>query len=249
LGVKISFLSQERDKDGAPAPHEMTNQENKVAIVAAIEREVRPLVKQWRVDEREHEGRRFRFYEKNDLTLVCGGMGPEAARMAAEAVIALYRPAEIYSVGFAGALDSTLCVGDVFRPQRVLNAGDGSSAEAGGADGVLVSFASVASPKQKQNLQEAYGARAVDMEAAAVARAAELHGIRFAAVKAISDEWDFEFPEIRRFVDGQGRFSEFRFALYAACRPWIWSKVIRMGRDASRASRALCEWLGKNVVR
>lgn len=236
-------------KNERPVSREMTNQENKVAIVAAIEREVRPLVRQWRVQEREHDGRRFRFYENNGATVVCAGMGSEAARRAAEAIIALYHPAAIYSAGFAGALDSSLRVGDVFHPQRVVNAGDGSSARGGGTDGVLVSFAAMANPQQKTKLQQAYGAQAVDMEAAAVARTAELHGIRFTAIKAISDEWDFELPaEMDRFLDAHGRFSEPRFALYAACRPWLWSKVMRMGRDASRASRALCSWLEKNVV-
>ena len=44
------------------------------------------------------EGRRYRFLEKDDWVLVCGGIGPEAARRAAEAVIALYAPSVIYSV-------------------------------------------------------------------------------------------------------------------------------------------------------
>jgi hypothetical protein len=33
----------------------------KVAMVAALEREVRPLVKRWRTIEREYEGRRLSF--------------------------------------------------------------------------------------------------------------------------------------------------------------------------------------------
>ena len=65
---------------------------SKVAIVAALEREVRPLVKDWRVQEREVGGRRFRFFEKGDFVLVCGGIGAEAARRAAEAVIENYAP-------------------------------------------------------------------------------------------------------------------------------------------------------------
>src|SRR5579872_5655269 len=40
---------------------------SRVAIVAALEREVRPLVKHWRVNEKEHEGRRFRFFEGDDV--------------------------------------------------------------------------------------------------------------------------------------------------------------------------------------
>ena len=60
--------------------------------MAALEREVRPLIKEWRADEKEIDGRRFRFFEKDDVVLVCGGIGAEAARRAAEAVIAIYAP-------------------------------------------------------------------------------------------------------------------------------------------------------------
>src|ERR1700739_3945236 len=78
---------------------------SRIAMVAALEREVHPLVKQWRVSDKEHDGKRFRFFEKDDVVLVCGGIGAQAARRAAEAVITLFAPKVVYSVGFAGALD------------------------------------------------------------------------------------------------------------------------------------------------
>jgi adenosylhomocysteine nucleosidase len=216
---------------------------SRVAIVAALEREVRPLVKSWSVAEKEHAGRRFRFFEKDEFVLVCGGIGAEAARRAAEAVIALYTPALVYSAGFAGGLDPALRIADVLQPRFVINAGDGSRVQLDHGDGVLVSVAAVASVEQKAKLRESYAAQAVDMEAAAVARAAEARGIRFAIVKAISDEFDFTFPEMARFVNSEGRFMESRFGLYAGLRPWLWAKVIRLARDSGRASRALCGWL------
>ena len=65
---------------------------SRVAIVAALEREVRPLVREWRRVRGKYDGRRFRFFEKDDVVLVCGGIGAGAARRAAEAVIAIYAP-------------------------------------------------------------------------------------------------------------------------------------------------------------
>ncbi len=218
---------------------------SKVAIVAALEREVRALVTQWRVTEKEHAGRRFRFFENSDVVLVCGGVGAEAARRAAEAVIAIYAPEVVYSVGFAGALDPGLRVGDVVQPQSVVNAGDGSRVRLDRGNGVLVSFGAVAGPAQKAKLRESFAAQAVDMEAAAVARAAEARGVEFAVLKVVSDEFDFSLPAMERFVDSDGRFLEGRFALYAAVRPWLWLQVARMTRNSSRASRALCDALRK----
>lgn len=216
---------------------------SKIAIVAALEREVRPLVKNWRVSNKEHDGREFRFYENGEVVVVCGGIGAVAARRAAEAVLAIFDPKLIHSAGFAGALDAKLKVGDVFHPQRVVNASDGSSITLEGGQGVLVTFGSVASPAQKAKLRESYGAQAVDMEAAAVARAAEARGIDFRVIKAISDAADFDFPATEQFVDAEGRFSELRFAIFAALRPWLWPQVLKLARNSRQASWALCKCL------
>jgi len=215
----------------------------KVAIVAALEREIRPLVKIWRLCEQDHAGRRFRFYESEYAVLTCGGIGAEPARRAAEAIIALYQPALIYSAGFAGALDRKQHIGDIIVPRRVINANDGSSIDTGQGEGILVSFASVASPEQKAKLAYSYSAQAVDMEAAAVARAAEARGVRFAAVKAVSDESDFVLPAVDAFIDAEGQFKTTAFALFTAIRPWTWGATLRLTRNSRLASQALCSWI------
>jgi adenosylhomocysteine nucleosidase len=221
----------------------------KLAIVAALEREVRPLVKKWRVHEKDHGGRSFRFFEEGETVLVCGGIGAEAARRAAEAVMAIYSPHMVYSVGFAGALEPGLKAGDVFQPAQVIDARDGSRVDLSAGKGVLVSFGSVAVPAQKLKLKESFGAQVVDMEAAAVARAAQARGVEFAAVKAISDEFDFVFPPTEQFVDSAGSFQQGRFAVYAALRPWLWPKVRTLALNSNLASAALCGWLVTSLNR
>ena len=221
---------------------------SRVAIVAALEREVRPLIKGWRITRKEVGGRQFRFFEKNDFVLVCGGIGAEAARRAAEAVIAVYAPTVVYSAGFAGALDPALKVGDVVQPRRVVNASDGSSVNFEQGEGLLVSFGSIASSAQKAKLRESFQAQAVDMESAAVARSAEARGAGFVVVKVISDEFDFNFPAMEGFVDPNGEFHEARFAWFTAVRPWLWARVARLARNSNRASRALCDRLRRTMT-
>jgi adenosylhomocysteine nucleosidase len=216
---------------------------SRIAIVAALERELRPLIRDWRLNEREYEARRFRFFENGNVVVVCGGIGAESARRATEAVISVFQPKIVYSAGFAGGLEPSLKVAEILRPSRVVNAGDGSSILLDGGTGVLVSFGAVASPEQKSKLRDSFGAQAVDMEAAAVARAAELRGTQFAILKVISDEASFELPPMERFVDADGRFSETRFAVFAALRPWRWPQVLQLARNSRRASRALCSSL------
>lgn len=227
----------------------------RVAIVAALEREVSRLTRTCRRVPQEYEGRSFVFFEQDDAVVVCGGIGLDAARRASEAVIALYRPTLLQSVGFAGALDADLRVGDLFTPSVVIDARDGSRVqiqhkgkdedknEDGRREHSLVTFMAVAGAKQKASLSHAYGAKAVDMEAAAVAAAAHAHGIPFSATKVISDDSSFELPEMARFIDSQGRFHTARFAAFVALRPWLWSRVATLANNSRNAAEILGEHL------
>ncbi len=231
----------------------------KVAIVAALEREVGSLIKSCRRVEQSYSGRSFAFFECAEMVVVCGGIGTEAARRAAEAVIALYHPTLLLSVGFAGALDAGLHVGDVFEPAVVIDARDGSRIEVDGfirsAAGhgqrqrqrqrqtTLVTFMAVAGVEQKASLAKAYAAQAVDMEAAAIAAAAHAHAVGFAAIKVISDELDFKMPAISSFIDANGRLQTARFAAFVALRPALWSQVATLAGNSRAAARALGEHL------
>jgi len=218
-----------------------------LAIVAALEREVKPLIVSWHSRERQHGGRKFRFFEKDDAVLICGGIGAEAARRATEAVIALYAPAVVYSVGFAGALQPRLRVGDIVVPGRLLDARDGSRVDTGEGDGVLVTVSSIVDSKEKAQLAASYGAMAADMEAAAVARGAQARGVRFVAVKAISDESDFVMPAMRMFIRTGGEFDTGRFVRFALVRPWLWTTLVRLARNSRHASHALCGFLERMI--
>lgn len=221
----------------------------RVAIIAAMEREVAPLIRGWRVREINHGGRQYRLFENGNAVLICGGIGMEAARRATEAVIEAAHPARVMSVGFAGALNSAIKVAEVIEPRMVVNAADGVRTETGSGQGTLVSYAAVADPDQKQRLSKAYAAAAVDMEAAAVAQGAQARGVEFAVLKAISDAVDFAMPPTEGFVSRDGQFRTGRFALYVAVRPWLWGRTITLGRNSVKASRALCSAIEKYLGR
>ena len=219
-----------------------------IGIVAAMEREVAPLVRNWKVRTLCQSGRQSRKYrlfenvfENGEVALICGGVGFEAARRATEVLIQEAKPTRVISVGFAGALSASLRVGDVVVPRTVINSADGSRTEVGSGDGALVSAAAVAGNHQKARLANAYGAIAVDMEAAAVAQGALARGVEFAAIKAISDTADFEMPALDQFVTSDGRFQTAKFASYMALHPGLWRSTIVMARNSSRASRALSD--------
>jgi adenosylhomocysteine nucleosidase len=218
-------------------------QRERIGIVAAMEREVWPLVRHWSARKREFDARPFRFFENERAVLVCAGMGAEAARSAAEAMIQLYHPAALQSVGFAGALDPTLEVGTLLGVKRVIDARDGSKAEAAGGYWTLLTVESISGAAEKARLAASYGAHAVDMEAAAVARAAEAHQLPFLALKVVSDRYDFDVPSFQRFVGSRGDFRSARFVAFAAVRPWVWARVLLLARNSAKARNALCSWL------
>ena len=215
----------------------------KVAIIAALEREIASAIRKWRVSKREFAGRRYKFFESERAVAVCAGIGAEPARRACEAVVQLYQPPLIISVGMAGGLDASMQTGSLFIPSHLVDAGDGSALKLSQGQGTLVSWNSVAGKEQKAKLAKAYGASAVDMEAAAVARGAAARRIGSMAVKAISDDYQFEFPALERFIAPDGSFRTAALVFYAALRPWQWRKLLYLKRNSERAATALCDWL------
>jgi adenosylhomocysteine nucleosidase len=230
---------------------------SKIAILAAIERELWPLIRNWHSTKSSHEGREFIFYESDYAVAVCSGMGAEYGRRAAEAVIRKYSPEILVSAGVAGALVPELHVGDTVFPAIVIDASDGSRHESVIRDAalgktplartILISSPNVAGSEQKKQLAKSYGAHVVDMEGASVARAAQIHNLPFLAVKAISDEVNFEVGELNRFIRN-GQFNTKSLIFYLLPRPWLWLKMIRLARNTQLASHNLCAWLRESAL-
>src|SRR6266446_4932508 len=168
----------------------------KFAIIAALDRELHPLVKSWPSTTAEHESRTYTFHASSYAVAVCGGIGAESARRAAEALIAKYSPDLLISAGVAGALVPDLKVGATIFPATVIDSQDASRHQTAIQDSpvgmtsvgstIIITYPAIATAAQKQQLARSYGAHAVVMEAAAVARAAQIHNLPFIAVKAIS---------------------------------------------------------------
>jgi adenosylhomocysteine nucleosidase len=115
-------------------------------------------------------------------------------------------------------------------------------------EGALLTINEVAGGDRKIKLAGAYGAQAVDMESAAVARGAEAHGVRFLAIKVISDQLDFAMPPVDRFVNSSGQFKTATFVAHTVLRPWLWKSVIQLSRHSLVASRVLRNTLAQESI-
>jgi len=214
-------------------------------FIAALRREIAAVVKGegWHDDHSKH-ARSIHVYVHEDAIVTCAGMGTARASLAIEAALALGPASELISVGFAGACDPRFHIGDVIHPSILIDARTGERfflAEPTTTDAaeIVVTVADPAGPVAKQRLSISYSASAVDMEAAAVARIAQAHGLPFSAIKAISDEADFELPDLQQFSTEDGQFQESEFGLYVAFRPWLWKSVLTMAKGSRLAAERL----------
>lgn len=211
-----------------------------VAIITALPREVAPLVKGWK--EERLPGNRT-IYLQRDVVVACAGMGPEQAALAVSAARALLPVVELISAGFAGACDPALQVGAIVRPGVVVDRKTGERFLDDRFDQLLISTTAIMSVAEKQRLRLAYDAAAVDMEAATVARLARAHGLKFHAIKAISDTADFDMSGLESFATEDGQFRERAFAWHSALRPWKWRRTMALGKNSGKAVNALNEAL------
>lgn len=218
----------------------------RVAIVAALEREVAPLTAKF--TRRSQPGQSFALFERAEVRLVCGGIGGKHAASATRWLIANAKPQLVMSIGFAGALMDRYRVGDVITPATVLDAATGETFGSQ-RSGVLVTASGVLSEAEKRSFAARYQGDAVDMEAAAVARVAQENGISYMAVKVISDELGFAMPPMDRFVGDSGEFQTSRLLAHAAVRPSLWPVLMKLGKNAKTASSQLCGWLENQISR
>jgi adenosylhomocysteine nucleosidase len=206
------------------------------AIIAALPREVKHLVRGWQ----EHRLPGKVVVYSNDLGVVaCAGMGAARATLAVQAAMSIKSVTTLLSVGLAGACDPALRVGEVVRAGTVIDTQSGERFSDPEFQQILASTSSIASVVEKRRLFDSYRASAVDMEAATVARMAQAHGFGFRAIKAISDEATFELQELARFATHDGQFREAGFAAYSAVRPQLWSKLFQLAGNSKRAVDAL----------
>jgi len=208
----------------------------KVGIVAALPREVAGVVKGW---ETRRLPDHVTLYTRGNAVVACAGMGAARATLAVEAAMAAMPISDLLSVGLAGACDPALRIGEIVRAGLVIDSRTGEQFSESQDRQVLVTTDFIASVSEKARLHASYYASAVDMEAAAVGRLARAHGLAFRAVKAISDEADFELNQLARFSAPDGQFREVAFALHAFLHPKLWRNTIALARNSSKALASL----------
>ena len=123
------------------------------AIIAALPREVKHLVRGWQVHKLPNK---IIVYTNDFAVVACAGMGPARATLAVQAAMALKPVTALLSVGLAGACDPSLHVGDIVRAGVVVDTQSGERYNDSQFKQVLVSSPAIASVREKQRLHESY---------------------------------------------------------------------------------------------
>jgi len=216
----------------------------RIAIIAALPGELKPLVKDWRRISTGVTGTKMWTLSRDADTwiAVCAGMGADAV-LRAYAIAASNGPLDmLLSIGWAGSLHEEVPPGTVQIPTVVIDAqtGEQYNLTEGKRKWRLVTTARVADAAEKTRLATAYpGAALVDMEAATVARLATMQAIPFLCIKGVSDAVGANLPDLNPFIDQMGQMRMVRFLAHIAIRPTYWPSLLHLGKNSARAAEAM----------
>ena len=147
----------------------------------------------------------------------------------------------ILSIGFCGALDPTLRIGDIVVSGEVPKGLQASFVQGDVASVDRVAFTA----REKSDLRAATGAAVVEMESAAVAQKAGEWDVPFGCIRVVSDVAGDDLPlDFNRYRDADGRFERTRIGLAALGHPFtVLPGLVRLNRDCGLAAERLGEFL------
>ncbi|MSQ13047.1 MAG: hypothetical protein EXR47_02675 [Dehalococcoidia bacterium] len=237
-----------------------------LVIVAAMRDEVSGLLKRglWQAETR-HGIRTWRSGERyTSVVVAVVGVGQQAAKAAADRLLAAERASALVSVGFAGGLDPMLRAGNVVLAERIQawRAGAGGTRSiapdpsllglaerVAGARGLriqkggwLTVESAVTSREEKGRLWQETGALVVEMESYWLGEAAERAGVPFLAVRTILDTARAALPRAVRTTTGSPSAASVMAALVR--RPQDVPAVLGLARSMAVARRNLTLLVG-----
>ena len=230
----------------------------RIGIIAALPGELKPLVRGWTPATLKDKTQTWTHAMDGDLWVAaCSGMGAEAARRAFAAAEGDGSLDIVLSIGWAGAVDPIFVPGQIGVMSIIIDARTGEQFQL--TDGKrrlrLVTATHVASAAEKARLRVTYsGAAMVDMEAATIARLAQMRGIPCGCIKGVSDGVSEKLPDINPFIDVMGKLRLVPFLAHLLVRPRYWKAITELNKNSRKAAQAMCDLIlefmkEKNVER
>jgi adenosylhomocysteine nucleosidase len=218
----------------------------RIGIIAALSGELKPLVNDW---SRQPNGAFLTQRKEVSAIAVARGIGAVRAEQAVEIAETYGHLDVLISIGWAGGASCGVQPGTAYEVGEVIDAvsGERYATSAVASPIKLATLDHVAGRDEKRRFAESHGASLVDMEAAAVARAALARDIPFYCWKAVTDIASEDLPDFNYFLDQEKQLRTRQVAAYALTHPRYVAPLLRMGRNsksgADALGRALRQWI------
>ena len=221
-----------------------------IAITFALRTESAALVgRLWEVNQVSSHGERIiqAKIDKRSVAIFHTGVGPKGCSAKIENLFRNERPEFLLSSGFAGSARDDLQVGDIIlaenfsdrhlllAAQEILRLPDARVVN------LFTSAAIIDSIAEREQIAQASGAAAVDMETEAIARACADRGIRMLSLRVISDSAREPFPAPPNLLfDLERQRTDFaKLIPYLLRHPGAIQHLLRFSRRIARARKVL----------
>jgi adenosylhomocysteine nucleosidase len=231
----------------------------RLAVIAALPNELVPAIKRFKAVK----GAGNNLYDiylaadsSTEILFVITGMGVVRALDALKAVNSGYKPDIVLSAGFGGAIYEGAEGGELVWAREFVSLYDNWKAttlkmaqdqdiigrmEIPFKQGVFISVPRLTAKKEIiRTLASPVTNPVCDMETYALAEFCFNNGIRFLAVRAITDLADQDItPDIADIVDESGKYSLVKAIRTLLKRPWLLPLLMGLGINSHKASRNL----------
>jgi adenosylhomocysteine nucleosidase len=235
-----------------------------IAIFGAVKEEIAGIKQAMNISGHMRLGKTSAWpgkWGKQSIVLVRSGVGRQRAEDATLQVIDRFQPSTLVSIGYAGAVQPELNVGDLVIADTIIEekkkreyspdsdwlnrAKDVSCPEGFKAvvGGLLTVDNVIHDSLSKQELRKNYSVQAVEMETSAIAKVAEEKGVPLLSLRVISDRLDQELLESSSFLGSDGEISTLKAGWYVLTHPGSIKSALSLRSQTQIATQALTKFL------
>jgi adenosylhomocysteine nucleosidase len=219
-----------------------------IGITFALPAESSGLVRRLR-GVRHHDNLISGKIDNQEVTILHTGVGAKNCNSRLEILLHKARPSLVISSGFAGGVSEEMRVGDLILAQNFSDPGLLANAERllrkrePRLVKLFTSASIIDSVAERNEIAQAAGAAAVDMETGAIADVCKVHGVPFLSLRVISDSAIQPFPAPPSVLfDIERQRTNFSGLLaYLLRDPGSILQLFRFGRQIARVRASLTD--------
>ena len=235
-----------------------------IAIFGAVKEEIAGIKQAMNISDHIRLGKSSAWpgkWGKQNIVLVRSGVGRQRAEDTTFQVIDHFKPRCLISIGYAGAVQPELNVGDLVIADTIIEekengeyspdsdwlnrtknipCPDGVKVVRGG---LLTVDNVIHDPISKQELGKRYSVQAVEMETSAIAKVAEEKNVPLLSLRVISDRLDQELLDSSSFLGSDGEISTLKAGWYALTHPGCIKSALSLRNQTQIATQTLTRFI------